>query len=35
LTNNGDDEYPYTGRTFSRIVLGISKGETKDFYVLD
>jgi dipeptidyl aminopeptidase/acylaminoacyl peptidase len=35
LTNNGDDEYPYAGRTFSRIVLGVSKGETQDFYALD
>jgi dipeptidyl aminopeptidase/acylaminoacyl peptidase len=35
LTNNGDDEYPYTGRTYSKIALGVAKGQTSDFYVLD
>ncbi|HTO75824.1 MAG TPA: prolyl oligopeptidase family serine peptidase [Thermoanaerobaculia bacterium] len=35
LTNNGDDEYPYTGRTYSKIALGVSKGQTQDFFVLD
>lgn len=35
LTNNGDDEYPDTGRSYSRIVLAVLKGETRDFWALD
>jgi dipeptidyl aminopeptidase/acylaminoacyl peptidase len=35
LTNSGDDEYPYAGRTYSRIVLGVQKGDSHDYWVLD
>ena len=35
LTNSGDDEYPYVGRTYAKVVFAVAKGQTQDFSVLD
>ena len=35
LTNNGDDEYPETGRTYMRVILEVQKGKSQDDFVLD
>ena len=35
LSNNGDDEYPHAGRTYSRLVLGVQKGEAQDYWLLN
>ncbi len=35
FTNNGDDQWPETGRIYSWVVLGVQNGETKNFWSLD
>ena len=35
LTNNGDDEYPVAGRTYSRIALETGAGDARAFWTLD